>query len=185
MNTAAMTLEKRDIMPRSVAELPQEEQGKLREIRDSKDLPALRQRVLALTLAKWPLRAIGDPLDAPRSTVRMWKLGADPSGDLPTVPECDRAARERGERTVRFRMDVPPADRKQLKKLAESARNVRGRTPKDAPVRKDADKLDKMIDSYISRNVPVKRIATHMGVTPRAVAARYGRYLERKDGTIA
>lgn len=178
-----MTYEKRDTMPRSVAELPQEEQDKLREIRDSKDLPALRQRVLALTLAKWPLRAIGDPLDAPRSTVRMWKLGADPNGDLPDVPECERAARERGERTVRLRLDVPPSDRKTLKQLSKSAQNVRGHTPPDAPARKDAAKLDEMINTYISRDVPVKRIATHMGVTPHAVAARYGRYLERKDTT--
>lgn len=181
MNTAVMTFEKRDTMPRSVAVLPQEEQDKLREIRDAKDLPALRQRVLALTLAKWPLRAIGDPLDAPRSTVRMWKLGADANGDLPEVPECERAARERGERVVRLRMDVPPADRKKLKKLAQSARQVRGRTPRDAPARKDADQLDELISSYISHEVPVKRIANHMGVTPRAVAARHERYLSRKD----
>lgn len=185
MNTAETTLEKRDAMPRSVTVLPDEEQAKLRQIRDADDLPALRQYVLALRQAKWPLRAIGDPLGAPRSTVRMWELAADPRGDLPTVPECERAARERGERVVRLRMDVPPSDRSELKKLAESARQVRGRTPAESKARRDADKLDKMIHTYISHKVPVKRIATHMGVTPRAVAARHERYLSRKDETDA
>jgi hypothetical protein len=52
-------------------------------------------------------------------------------------------------------------------------------------VRIDADKLDEMIETYISRNVPVKRIATHMGVTPRAVAARYERFQERKEKSSA
>ncbi len=176
-----MTDENRDTMERSVVELPLDEQDKLRTVRESNDLPALRQRVLALRQAKWPLRAIGDPLDAPRSTVRMWEKGADPSASLPSVPECDRAQRDRGERVVNLRMDVPPADRDTLRELAEEARQVRGRTPKTSPARIAADKLDLMINGYISHKVPVKRIADHMGVTPRAVAARHERYLTRKD----
>lgn len=178
-----MTDEKRVDMVRSVIQLPAEEREVLKALREADDLPALRQRVLALTLAKWPLRAIGDPLDAPRSTVRMWRMNADPDGDLPTVPECVRAQRDRGERVVRLRPDVPPGERDQLKVLAESARTVRGRTPKDAPARIDADKLDLLIAGYISRKVPVKRIAEYMGVTPRAVTARYERFTERKNSS--
>jgi hypothetical protein len=78
-------------------------------------------------------------------------------------------------------MDVPPEERERLRELAEAARRVRGRTPKDAPDRLAADELDKMIEEYLDRNVPVKRIATHMGVPPRAVAARYDRYVLRKQ----
>jgi hypothetical protein len=167
-------------MSRSVVELPAEEKEKLRAIRESNDLVALRQRVYALREAQWPLRAIGDPLGAPRSTVRMWEQNADPDLHLPDVPECIRAAKQRGERVVRLRMDVPPEYRDELKKLAVSARHVRGRTPKDSPFRKDADKLDQLIEQFVSRNVPVKRIAGYMGVTPRAVAARLERYQERK-----
>lgn len=167
-------------MSRTLVVLPEEEQLKLQAVRESGDLPALRQYVLALRKASWPLRAIGDPLGAPRSTVRMWEMHADEDLELPAVPECPKAERERGERTIRLRMDVPPEDRDELQKLAKSARLVRGRTPKDSPARKDADKLDEMIAEYISRNVPVKRISTHMGVTPRAVAARYERFLERQ-----
>lgn len=167
-------------MPRTVAVLPEKEQDRLRAVRESEDLPALRQHVLALRRAKWPLRAIGDPLGAPRSTVRMWEKNANPNGETPVVPECPRAERERGERTVRLRLDVPPEDRKRLQELAQSARQVRGRTPKDAPARKDADKLDEMIEEYIARDVPVKRIADRMNVTPRAVAARHERYVARK-----
>lgn len=167
-------------MARTVAVLPDEEQKTLQAIKEAGDLVRLRQYVLALRLAKWPLRAIGDPLGAPRSTVRMWETGANPDGDLPSVPECPRAERDRGERVVRFRMDVPVTERDLLRELAEEARQVRGRTPDDAPARIAADRLDRMIEDYIARDVPVKRIATHMGVTPRAVAARHERYLDRK-----
>lgn len=167
-------------MSRSVAVLPIEEQNKLRAVRESDDLPALRQRVLALRNAKWPLRAIGDPIDAPRSTVRMWEQGADPNGELPIVPECPRAQRERGERVVRKTLDVPPEERKRLRDLATKARQVRGRTPKDAPARIAADELDALIARYIQREIPVKRVAGHMGVTPRAVAARYERHKSRR-----
>jgi hypothetical protein len=175
-----MTYENRDTMSRSVVELPPEEQEKLRRVRESNDLVALRQRVLALRVAKWPLRAIGDPLGAPRSTVGMWEKGADSEGELPSVPECDRAQRERGERIVNLRMDVPPEERNRLFTLAEEARLVRGRTPKDAPASVAAAELDELIFEYIERNVPVKRIANYMGVTPRAVTARYQRYNKRK-----
>lgn len=168
-------------MPRSVIELPPDEQEKLRTLRAADDLPALRQYVLALRKARWPLRAIGDPLDAPRSTVRMWEKGANPDASLPDVPECARAQRDRGERVANLRMDVPPDERQRLRQLAEEARNVRAKTPKTAAPRIAADKLDGLIAEYISRDVPVKRIADHMGVTPRAVAARYERHQERKD----
>ena len=181
MNVATMTQENRDTMPRAVIELPVEEQEKLRGLRASNDLPALRQYVLALRKARWPLRAIGDPLDAPRSTVRLWEKGADPQALLPDVPECIRAQRDRGERVANLRMDVPPDDREVLRELATEARLVRAKTPKTAPARVAADKLDLMISDYISHEVPVKRIADHMGVTPRAVAARYERHRTRKD----
>lgn len=180
MNTAIETHRRKVEMSRTVVVLPEEEQEKLRAIRESGDLVALRQYVLALRQAKWPLRAIGDPLGAPRSTVRMWETAADPALFVPDVPECERAERDRGERVVRLRMDVPPDERAVLEKLAISARHVRGRTPKDAPARKDADRLDQMIETYVKRNVPVKRIAGYMKVTPRAVAARLERYNERK-----
>lgn len=184
MNIAKETYRKKVKMSRTVVVLPEEEQAKLRAIRESGDLIELRQRVLALRKAKWPLRAIGDPLGAPRSTVRMWETNANPELDVPTVPECEKAERERGERVVRLRMDVPPEDRDELKRLAISARHVRGRTPKDSPARKDAERLDQMIETYVKRNVPVKRIAGYMDVTPRAVAARLERYHERKK-TVA
>lgn len=172
-------------MPRTVAVLPEDEQNRLRAVRESEDLVALRQHVLALRLAKWPLRAIGDPLGAPRSTVRMWESNASPTAELPNVPECPRAARERGERVVRLPVDVPPEDRDKLKVLAQAARRVRGRTPVDSPDRIAANQLDTMIESYIvEREIAVKRIAEHMGVTPRAVAARYERFVARKTKKV-
>lgn len=181
MNVATMTQENRDTMPRSVIELPAEEQEKLRALRASSDLLGLRQYVLALRKARWPLRAIGDPLEAPRSTVRMWEKGADPDAALPAVPECVRAQRDRGERVANLPLDVPPEDRDVLRELATEARQVRAKTPKTAPARVAADKLDVMIAEYINRDIAVKRIADRMGVTPRAVAARFDRYQSRKD----
>lgn len=167
-------------MPRSVTILPPEEQSKLRAVREAGDLPELRQRILALRMKEWPLRAIGEPLAAPRSTVRMWEKGADPAQPVPEVPECQRAERSRGERVVRLRIDVPELERDELRRLAEAARRVRGRTPKASPDRLAADRLDHLIEKYMARDVPVKRIAEHMGVTPRAVTARRERYLARQ-----
>lgn len=160
-------------------ELPAHEAEALRECRG--DLSALRQRVYALRKAKWPLRAIGEPLDdTARSTVRMWELAADPNGPLPDVSPCPRGDSVGGERVVRLRFDVPVTEREELKRLALSARTVRGWTPKDAPTRKDADKLDRLLIKYTKRGVPVKRLATHMGVTYRAVAARLERYAAKQ-----
>lgn len=166
-------------MPRAVVTLPEDEQRKLREVRQSGDLNELRQRVLALRQKMWPLRAIGDPLDAPRSTVRMWELSADPSLPTPDVPECHRAIRERGEKVTHLRLDVPVSRREELKELASKAKLLRGYTPADSPVRLASNQLDALIAELVAHHVPVKRIAEHMGVTPRAVTARYERFQER------
>lgn len=157
-------------------ELPAHEAEVLHAVRQSGDLNALRQRVYALRQAKWPLRAIGQPLDdTARSTVRMWELAANPNAPVPNVPQCPRGDSVAGERIVRLRFDVPVAERERLKRLAESARSVRGWTKKDARSRRDADELDALLVKYTARGVPVKRLATHMGVTYRAVAARLER----------
>lgn len=162
-------------------ELPSHEVEALREVRESGNLQALRQRVFALRRAGWPLRAIGEPLDGtPRSTVRMWELAADADGDLPAVSSCPKGRSEHGERVVRLRLDVPTLERAELKRLAESARKVRGWTPQDAQERKDADQLDELLVTYTKRGVPTKRLATHMGVTYRAVAARLERHEAKK-----
>lgn len=169
---------------RNRVELPKAEADALVAVRESGDLQTLRQRVYALRKAGWPLRAIGDALSGTaRSTVRMWELAADPSGELPSVASCPRGATENGERVVRLRPDVPIEEREELKRLAESARTVRGWTPKDAQARKDADALDELLVKYTKRNVPVKRLATHMGVTFRAVAARLERHEAKQHKT--
>ncbi len=174
---------KRDPMAKPLIALPQDEQDALKALHADKDtkLPELRQRVLALRHARWPLRAIGDPVGAPRSTVRMWELEANSEADLPVVPECERAARARGERVVRMRPDVPPEDRDELRRLAASAKKVRSRTPETDPAKKDARALDALIETYIARNIPISKIADRMGVTPRAVTARHERFVERKN----
>lgn len=156
-------------------QLPESEKQALVAAREAGDLVALRQRVLALRQAGWPLRAIGDPLNTGRSTARMWELHADPKEATPSVTQCPRGKHGAGERVVRMRLDVPPSERDELKRLALSARKVRGSTPQDAQERRDAKQLEQMIKRYVHRGVPVKRIAGHMGVTYRAVAARLER----------
>lgn len=158
--------------------LPENEAKELRRLRDAEDLTGLRQRVLALRRAGWTLRAIGEPLDAGRSTARMWELGADPNKSLPKVTKAP--ARNAGERVIRLRIDVPEDELPELKRLAASARRVRGWTPKQAQTRQDADALDELLEMYVKRGVPVKRLATRLGYTYRAIAARLERRAEKR-----
>ena len=162
--------------------LPQDEQDLLRKLRNDGDLPLLRARVALLRDAGWTLAAIGAPLEANRSTTRMWEYAAT-SDDatkakaIAPVPECERTPR--GARVIRMYPDVPPSKREELRSLADQARNVRGWTPNDAPSRQAADELGKRLVAYDKKGVPLKRLAEHMGVTHRAVAARIERVNEK------
>ena len=165
----------------TTATLPGREADKIRSLRENDDLDGLRSRVLALRQAGWTLAAIGEPLGAGRSTVRLWETKARASGlddwaehGVPSPPPRPSAA----PRVARLRPDVPEGERARLRELAESARVVRGGTPADSPHRRDAEELDQLIEGYLRRQVAATRIAEHMGVTHRAVRAR----MERRHG---
>lgn len=158
--------------------LPEAEQNILRDLRTKGDLPVLRARVALLRDAGWTLAAIGAPLEANRSTTRMWEYAADnefieQAKQLGAVPEIDRAPQ--GAREIRKFPDVPVEDREKLRTLANGARAVRGWTADDAPSMIAAKELERMLVRYSGQGVPLKRLAEHMGVTHRAVAARIER----------
>jgi len=77
------------------------------------------------------------------------------------------------------------SDRDRLVELAASVRTIRGWTPANSQARKDAETLEVLIESYILRGVPVKRIAMRMGVTYRAVAARLERRAQKAKAHAA
>lgn len=172
-------------MTKQTNTLPEDEAKRLVSLREAGplQLPALRGRVKALRQAGWSLAAIGTPLGANRSTTRMWELVAKDEDvatastePVPPSPEKNTAIK-----TVRLYPDVPAAERQELIKLADSARRVRGWTPADSEARKDAKELERRLEIYDKRGVPKKRIAEHLGVTHRAVAARLERSRAKAD----
>jgi hypothetical protein len=169
---------------RPTQKLPEREAEVLRELREAgaNALPLLRARVFLLRDGGWSLAAVGAPLGANRSTTRMWQTSAKPEDVKRCLKQHGKPTvappRSKTAKVVRLYPDVPEADRAKLVKLAESARRVRGWTPQDAPERKDASEFEKLLRMYHEeRGVPMKRLAEHIGVTHRAIAAR----LERAD----
>lgn len=158
----------------TVVTLPEDEGALLRRLRET-DRRRFLIRVRALVDAGWPLRAVGEPLDAGRSTVRSWKMSAvDPETDLdlselPPVPTRSRL------KVVRLRPDVPEEDRDHLVDLAQKARSVNRWTPADAEERKASQELNELLQMYVHRGVPVRTLANRLGVTYRAVVARIER----------
>lgn len=159
----------------TVVTLPEDEGALLLRLRES-DRRRFLIRVRALVDSGWPLRAVGEPLNAGRSTVRSWKMAAAEAHasdleELPPVPGRSRL------RVVRLRPDVPEEERDHLVDLAQLARSVNRWTPEDATERKASHELNELLAKYVERGVPVRTLANRLGVTYRAVVAR----LERKD----
>lgn len=177
-------------MSRPTQQLPAGEAAKLTKLREAgpNALPKLRARVAALRDAGWSLAAVGAPLNANRSTTRMWQTSAKDEDVAAIVKElgaCPVApARRSNVKVVRLFPDVPEDEREELAELAAQARLVRGHTPKDAPARKAADKFEKKLRAYKDRGVPVKRMAEIVGITHRAIAARIDR-AEKRDAELA
>jgi hypothetical protein len=110
----------------------------------------------------------------------MWQTSAksedlkkcvkDHGKPLPAPP------RKSAVKVVRMYPDVPEAERAKLVKLWESARSVRGWTPQGSPARQNAREFERLLRLYHEeRGVPMKRLAEHIGVTHRAIAARLER----------
>lgn len=157
--------------------LPADEQEHLRSVRD--DLTILRQRVRLLRAAGWTLRAIGEPLSAPRSTVRSWELAPTPPSPalsarpVPRPPGTRPAPPSPGTHPVRaIRPDVPAGDALRIQQLALLARKVRGGTPASSPYRAAKAELALILSLYRDRGVSVQRLATLAGVSYRAMKVR-------------
>jgi hypothetical protein len=172
-------------LSRPTQELPEQEARLLRELRQAGPaaLPQLRARVAALREAGWALATVGAPVGANRSTTRMWELTAKPADVRKNVKEHGKPPaappKVRTMKVVRLYPDVPEAERAELVKLAAQARLVRGHTPQNSPARRAAEEFERRICAYHKRGVPLKRIAEHVGVTHRAIAARLERVEEK------
>lgn len=170
-------------MSRPTQDIPELEARKLVELREAgpNSLPQLRARVAALREAGWSLAAVGKPLNANRSTTRMWQTSAKPEDVAASIKELGRPpiapVRRSTSKVVRLYPDVPEEERGHLVELATSARRIRGWTPPESQQRKDAAEFEESLRRYNKRGVPLKRMAEHIGVTHRAIAAR----LERSD----
>lgn len=160
--------------------LPEAQADRLQAIYASGDRPALKAYIAALRARGWPLRAIGDPLGLPRSTVQYFENNA-PSDVVvaAAIPLSVRFIENAGAKTARWRTHIPEDHRDLLRTRAADARRVRAQTPANSPLREAAERLDNLIELYLSRMVPVTEIAEVMGVTHRAVTAR----LERRNGS--
>lgn len=173
-------------MSRPTQQLPESEAVKLVKLREAgpNALPKLRARVAVLRDAGWSLAAVGAPLNANRSTTRMWQTSAKPDDVAASIKElgaCAQAPVRRGaSKVVRLFPDVPENEREELAALATQARLVRGHTPEDAPARVAAQEFEKRIRAHKERGVPVKRMAEIVGITHRAIAARIDRAEKRE-----
>jgi hypothetical protein len=174
--------------------LPQAEAQYLQSLHTTNDMPALRSRTRALREAGWTLRAIGEPLGAPRSTVRSWENHPDAEKPhstildnqppLPTPPGIRPApfisssssnshAHTAAYAKVRaLPLDVPEHDQQRIAQLAPLARRVRGGTPPSSPYRQAKQELNDLLAYYADRRVPVQRLAELAGVTYRAMKVR-------------
>jgi hypothetical protein len=157
----------------SLVQLPEDEGALLRSLRET-DRRLFLIRVRALIDAGWPLRAVGEPFNTGRSTVRAWKLAATEATNkdleaLPSVPTRSRL------KVVRLRPDVPEEERDHLVELAQQARSVNRWTPPTAPERRASQELNELLQLYVNRGVPIRTLADRLGVTYRAVVARLER----------
>lgn len=157
--------------------LPRDEAALLVTIRG--DLPALRARVVSLRDVGWPLRAIGEPLHSPRSTVRAWEVEGRRAGhvDAHPTPRAPATLRPTPSPSVpsharALRPDVPEDDALRIAKLAPLARKVRGGTPDGDPLRTAKTELDELVLRYHRRGVSIQRLADLAGVTYRAMSVR-------------
>lgn len=161
-------------------------------------MPCLRIRTRQLRDAGWTLSAIGEPLGAPRSTVRSWENHPDAKksfeevscGNLmqtiePPHPPGIRPAPFISEdhhhrpKVRSLPIDVPEHDQLRIQRLAPLARRVRGGTPKDSPYRAAKQELNDLLLAYHERNVPVQRLADLAGVTYRAMKVRLDEHAKR------
>jgi hypothetical protein len=171
---------------RSVAFIPDDEVERLQALRNNRDLPGLRSRILALRNAGWTLAGIGAPFQVPYSTVRAWERAATPdTHPIPhdDVPTPGRPPRRPGHviRVRKMRPDVPPSERQRLSQLAEEARILRRTTSPTHPAWHSQRILEDLLTTYIERGVPIANLARYCNVSNRAIAARMERAEVRRQ----
>ena len=174
------------------AELPESEKTRLLELRQNPDQRGLRERVVALRQAGWPLRAIGEAVGVSRMSVHVWEAAVNENpdamkgvGQIHDVPALPLAARGSGVTVRKMPVDVPEHDRERLLELSQKAKTVRRWSAADSPEREASRELDALVVKYVEkRGVKPMVVARHAGVTRRAIMARIERIHERQ-GAVA
>lgn len=170
------------------AKLPESEKTLLLELRQNPDQRGLRERVTALRMSGWPLRAIGDAVGVSRMSVHVWESAVKENPDalkrashITDTPSLPLTARGSGVSVKKMPVDVPEHDRERLAELSMKAKTVRRWSAEDSPERAASRELDELVIKYVERrNVKPMLVARHAGVTRRAIMARIERIHERE-----
>lgn len=157
-----------------IAHLPDEAVTKLKTLK-AENPPLFDSLILGLREAGWPLRAIAEPFDVSRVTVKNWESRAIANSAQPTVGVWPVPLDARGikVRPKRIPPDVPTKDRQRIAELSDQARRVRRWTADNAPEKKAANELEDLIYQYVViRKVPAAVFARYANVTRRAIMQR-------------
>lgn len=161
--------------PARRALLPSDEVDYLRSLQGE----ALHVRVSALYRAGWSLSSISEAFDPPRprTTVRSWVQRADRvQADailvpMPSAPSPVRTAPIPLKRRP-ISPGVPPEVAQRLSELSVLAKRYRARTRPDSAHARANQELTELVNELYDRGVPLRAVATAMGVTYRAVVRR-------------
>lgn len=161
--------------PARKALLPSEEVDYLRSLAGA----ALHVRVSALYRAGWSLSSIAEAFDPPRprTTVRSWVLKADRVQSdaimvpMPAAPSPVRTASIPLKRRP-VSPGVPPELFDRLAELSRLARRYRAKTRPDSAHAVANEELTRLVNELYDRGVPLRSVASAMGVTYRAVVRR-------------
>lgn len=129
--------------------------------------------VKALRVEGWSLKAIGDACDVSKTAASNWERAWRPSFSpiLPEVEPLPKApTKTRTPRTEK--VELTPNESQELRDLTLSASKVRRYTDAHSESRKAAERLEELLEEYISAGVTVTDVAKACGVSRSAIAQR-------------
>lgn len=147
---------------------------------ESDENTALNIYIAALREAGWTLAALSLPLSMSREAVRIRQAAAPTTRTTLGVPRPPAKAKP----AKKVRPQIPPDALRVMKALHADARQVRGWTPVDSPLREASVRLTELIAEHHLAGVSIYRIAKQLEVTHLAIRARLARhgYMEPVKG---
>lgn len=140
----------------------------------------LNNYIRALREGGWTLAAIGQALTMTREAVRLRHRRATKADGRLGVPPVPRKVKPKKRRPPQ----IPAVAVAEMRELQVPARQVKGTTPLDSPLRVATERYTELIAEWHLRGVSMYRISQQMGVTPLAIRARLARhgYMEEVKG---